>query len=684
MAERVISPTESHGVSNSSKMSLASAAREWLLIFMLFIDAIFSYVVTTFARYYRLPVPCLLCSRLDHVLGNEKLGFCWDLMCGKHKSEISSMVLCHVHNKLVDVQGLCESCLFSFATINKSNSETYRLLVGKIGTDPLPELDLDPLLEDHEPGDLSTRDCSCCKKPYTLRSHRSKLFHMKSVGSGVDELDMPLSVATQYNSKDLRKGSPRDSHAGKTGFDNLFPMDYTKVKVTSDTESEPPFFDDEADGTALIRETLNIKEDFSLQCVQMDPCSITLADDLTSKKLIHLDSSPELSLLDSKVQLESFPATVAIGHGLDEFRWPRVEPNGDDSAASKFPSSDNVPQSANIMESLIGKSTACLDAREIVVEEKCCKEISEAGGQPVTISAIISEINPGPSDSNSLVPNNLDLGDAYKIAVDGKGRQLSGRHLEQRQLSGKLLEQISLKDSSRVSEDMKLLLSQISTTRGIELPLNDPSPKVSGNGGELKNDFSSSIGMHILQKRISLERNESGLSLDGSILSEIEGESEVDRLKRQVEHDKKLMAALYKELEEERNASAVAVNQAMAMITKLQEEKATFHMEALQCLRMMEEQAEYDVEALQKTNNLLEEKEKEVQDLEAELESYRVKFGDLSTLENEVESSSDIKAGEVRAEHSDAKSFENQGLTLIQRDEEVNAHSGNQGLSSLP
>lgn len=325
-----------------------------------------------------------------------------------------------------------------------------------------------------------------------------------------------------------------------------------------------------------------------------------------------------------------------------------------------------------------------VDAREIVVEEKCCKEISEAGGQPVTRSAIISEINPGPSDSNSLVPNNLDLGDAYKIAVDGKGRQLSGRHLEQRQLSGKLLEQISLKDSSRVSEDMKLLLSQISSTRGIELPLNDPSPKVSGNGGELKNDFSSSIGMHILQKRISLERNESGLSLDGSILSEIEGESEVDRLKRQVEHDKKLMAALYKELEEERNASSVAVNQAMAMITKLQEEKATFHMEALQCLRMMEEQAEYDVEALQKTNNLLEEKEKEVQDLEAELESYRVKFGDLSTLENEVESSSDTKAGEVRAERSDAKSFENQGLTLIQRDEEVNAHSGNQGLSSLP
>jgi hypothetical protein len=150
------------------------------------------------------------------------------------------------------------------------------------------------------------------------------------------------------------------------------------------------------------------------------------------------------------------------------------------------------------------------------------------------------------------------------------------------------------------------------------------SPKLSINSDEVKtSDASSIIGMQILQKRITLERNESGLSLDGSIVSEIEGESDIDRLKRQVEHDKKLLSALYKELEEERNASTIAVNQAMAMITRIQEEKATLHMEALQSLRMMEEQAEYDMEALQKTNDLLTEKEKEVQDLEEELEFYR-------------------------------------------------------------
>ena len=45
--------------------------------------------------------------------------------------------------------------------------------------------------------------------------------------------------------------------------------------------------------------------------------------------------------------------------------------------------------------------------------------------------------------------------------------------------------------------------------------------------------------------------------------------------------------SLQKEVEEERNASGVATNEAMSMITRLQEEKAALQMEALQYLRMM-------------------------------------------------------------------------------------------------
>lgn len=83
-----------------------------------------------------------------------------------------------------------------------------------------------------------------------------------------------------------------------------------------------------------------------------------------------------------------------------------------------------------------------------------------------------------------------------------------------------------------------------------------------------------------------------------------------DLLKHQVEYFQRCARDLMKELEEERNASAIAANQTMAMIMRLQEEKATLHMEALQFLRMMEEQAEYDVDALEKANDLLAEREK--------------------------------------------------------------------------
>ena len=102
-----------------------------------------------------------------------------------------------------------------------------------------------------------------------------------------------------------------------------------------------------------------------------------------------------------------------------------------------------------------------------------------------------------------------------------------------------------------------------------------------------------------------------------------EGVGETDnlghKLRQQLEYSKKCIENLQKELEEERNAAAVAANQAMAMITKLQEEKAALHMESLQYLRMMEEQSEYDMEALEK-------KDKEIQDLEAELDYFRIKY----------------------------------------------------------
>lgn len=56
-----------------------------------------------------------------------------------------------------------------------------------------------------------------------------------------------------------------------------------------------------------------------------------------------------------------------------------------------------------------------------------------------------------------------------------------------------------------------------------------------------------------------------------------------------MENLKSALQALYAELEEERGASTVAASETMVMINRLQEEKATIQMEALQYQRMIDE-----------------------------------------------------------------------------------------------
>ncbi|KAJ6868817.1 hypothetical protein NC651_033802 [Populus alba x Populus x berolinensis] len=110
----------------------------------------------------------------------------------------------------------------------------------------------------------------------------------------------------------------------------------------------------------------------------------------------------------------------------------------------------------------------------------------------------------------------------------------------------------------------------------------------------------------------------------------VDDDSILHRLKKQVRLDRKLLMALYMELDEERSASAVAANNAMAMITWLQAERAAVQMEAIQYQRMMEEQAEYDQEALQATRDILSKREEQIKGLEFELMAYKENYGALS------------------------------------------------------
>ncbi|KAJ0079783.1 hypothetical protein Patl1_23251 [Pistacia atlantica] len=152
-----------------------------------------------------------------------------------HKLEISSLGFCHAHNKLVDVHGMCENCLFSFATVNKSNTETYRLLVGKLGEDYSFGFDEEPLPQgDHNNNQSSVKHCSCCNEPWIPRG----LHYLKKRN---EKRSIPI----------------RATHMESSGPDPLSHVGYTELKITSDTESEVLSDDDDADALDTAWRNLN-------------------------------------------------------------------------------------------------------------------------------------------------------------------------------------------------------------------------------------------------------------------------------------------------------------------------------------------------------------------------------------------------------------------------------------------
>ncbi|PPR97991.1 hypothetical protein GOBAR_AA22672 [Gossypium barbadense] len=702
-------------ISRRFSTALSSAFFEWLLLFMLFIDAIVSYLIKKFAHKCELRTPCMLCSRLDHVFGKEKQKFYIDLVCNDHKLEISSLVYCHAHNKLVDVHGMCESCLFSFATMNKSNAETYRLLVGKLG-DFDCGLEEDPSLGNHKLGCSTKRHCSCCSEPWMPREYVKTSIQTRSAVFPDTKFDLPLPVSVEHGHDEQNRSGDvsvlvQATHQRKNQPDPLSHVVYSELQIDSESESEVKN-DAGGEEDGIIIQTHHLKQDLVDQHVQPESQTFTLSDNFASEKFMdpelnweQASTKIEPSASSKLISIDDVPfssidkeASIDVSTEMNLSSVDKVSPLSNageipnqGSEDSKLISLDflslspidnetlvEVPKESknisvdNVSPSNVAASSVKESKENSVMETPEVEKISEAKREGIHISAEQPlPIPESPVEENRVINgnsiqaiNSLDLSDAYKLAVGSKGRQLSGL----------LVEQWIGRDSSRLSEDLKVLLSQLSS-RGMEQLMSDVSPRIAAspriavsprisiNSDDLKaSDSSAFNGIEILQRRVSLERNESGLSLDGSIVSEIEGESVVDRLKRQVEHDRKLLSVLYKELEEERNASAVATNQAMAMITRLQEEKATLQMEALQHLRMMEEQAEYDMEALQNTNDLLAEKEKEIQDLEAELEFYRMKFPNEFMPEGIVKSAYNLQITRDTMDHLEANSIEEKAI----------------------
>lgn len=510
---------------------LSSAVLEWILMLLLLLEGLLSYLVTAFARLCKLQPPCPMCTRLDHVLGKVQKGFYCDLMCSSHKAEASSWAFCHIHQKLVDVHSMCEACLLSFATDKKSNLETYRSLVGKLGVgiDNAGRRDNFTSGNDtSEVQDMKETICSCCSRPLEVKSHPFVVLQSKASGIGIEGICRVVS---------------RDHQ----NIDEINYAAYSELR-TSDTESEPwqPVGNV---GNLLKDDNDNLKEGFAMR----HPLT-KIADDM-----------PPYDNSQGKIPEQS-ELTLVQNDGSD------IKPF------------ENSEELGNILDD--GKAN--LQPTDLTIKN----------GQQITEDSDTRDQSEDDVWHNAL-SSTEELSVAAKLAktdtiADGKKAEFT--------------DTTRRKESSKVHEDLKSLLSQLSNAS--QAPDCD-SPTV-------QNQHEHAILQNIT-RALSLDRNYSGIP--ESVVNEAEGECTIDQLKQQIELDRKSISRLWKDLEEERNASAVAANQTMAMITRLQEEKASMQMEALQYQRMMEEQSEYDREDLQKVAQT-------VQDLQAEIEGYKMKLKD--------------------------------------------------------
>ncbi|XP_057517617.1 myosin-binding protein 1-like [Amaranthus tricolor] len=643
--------------------ALKTAACEWLLLFLLLLDAAFSYFLTKFAEYCELQLPCILCSRLDHILGKEKPDFYRNLLCSNHKLEISSLVSCHNHGKLVDVHEMCEECLLSFAK-NVSSEETYRILVGKLGSDcfqkPLLSLNLGS-------SSLITKICSCCFKPWRSRPNVQKLVQSKPEPLVVSKPDIPIPKSPGLRSvnhleggrrrrRDRFSGSTTPLVHGSTDFDSLSHVGYTEVKISSDSDSDFPFSDD--DDIISVPRNQRKDEFISQQGSKFIPKR--QYDDVFPsvqflKPISAISNHIVPNLEPEKGETTTPTCSVSNGdirQGLGEIKWSQaIKKTG--SAPSEFVSLDDIPLSSSApkgslaapvgegeKDSLSQKFSASdysdfishkppLLSRNMQLSVRASKEkyieIKEIGDKRHA-----SAMNNWESiDLNSTSTDSINKDGAFLFtnssSVGTRDHALDTP--KDVKVSSPLSEQLGTRACNGIGPSEEPTSSKISDpqTDSSSTDKNHTVHADEHTNKPQKTESPSSDESQMPPKPPTMERSNSLESLEESV-GEIEGESIVDKLRRQVEYDKELIRSLNKELDEERNAAAIAANQALAMITKLQEEKAALNMEALQYLRMMEEQAEYDVDALEKANDMIAEKEKEIQDLETELDYFRIKY----------------------------------------------------------
>lgn len=120
-------------------------------------------------------------------------------------------------------------------------------------------------------------------------------------------------------------------------------------------------------------------------------------------------------------------------------------------------------------------------------------------------------------------------------------------------------------------------------------------------------------------------------------IARVEIENEADALREMVSSQQLSIQDLSIELEEERNASSSAANEAMSMILRLQREKAEIQMEARQFKRFAEEKMAHDQQELSAMEELLYKREQAIESLYCEVQAYKHRMMSYGLTESEAD-----------------------------------------------
>ncbi|KAL9270533.1 Myosin-binding protein 7-like protein [Drosera capensis] len=120
-------------------------------------------------------------------------------------------------------------------------------------------------------------------------------------------------------------------------------------------------------------------------------------------------------------------------------------------------------------------------------------------------------------------------------------------------------------------------------------------------------------------------------------VARVDVNNECAALRETVSSQQNTIQDLYVELDEERNASSSAANEAMSMILRLQREKAEVQMEARQFKRFSEEKMTHDAQEIAALEDLLYKREQTIQSLTCEVQAYKHRMMSYGLTEAEAE-----------------------------------------------